>query len=173
MAGGGRVEAVKRIGDTGDGGIKSKGHGCCLQIIVDRFWDPNHRKSRPVKLQGCVHRAIATDGDDSGEIELLTGPGGPADHFFGNCHPVTSSNFRGEVTFIGGAENRSSGLHDAGGILPGQRHGITPLRKHSFIPVAESDYLPAKFLGGTKNPAQDGVQSGAVASAGQNSDALS
>ena len=76
------------------------------------------------------------------------------------------------MPLIGSPEDRSSHLHDAGGILPIQRHDIPSIDKHPFKSVAEAENLPTDFLGGAIDSAKDGIQAGAVASAREDTDAL-
>ena len=74
------------------------------------------------------------------------------------------------MSLVGRAKNGASDLHDAGGILPVENHEIAALGKHPFKSVAETDHLPAEFLSGAEDTPQNGVQSGAVTTAGQDAD---
>ena len=50
------------------------------------------------------------------------------------------------MSLVGRAKNSASYLHDAGGVLPGEKHEIAPLGKHSLKAVPKTEHLPSEFL---------------------------
>ena len=71
------------------------------------------------------------------------------------------------MPLVGGAQNCATDLHDACGVLPGQRHDIASFSKHPLESVAKSHDLPSKLFGRAENAAEHCIEPGTVAAACQ------
>ena len=78
---------------------------------------------------------------------------------------------RDELAFVDGAEEGSPEVHDACGGAAIQ-DDMSRWREETLKAVLKANQLPAEFFGGAAGGAEHGVEAGAVATAGENSNAF-
>ena len=80
------------------------------------------------------------------------------------------ADFRHKMSAISRADDRSAARHDAAGAAAIQDDKISR-RQETFETIEKAENFEIEFLRGERDAAQDGVQSGTIAAAGQNADA--
>ena len=160
----GGVQAIQGIHDGGDGGIKTKGGGGGLNVIVDGLGDADDVDAHLGQLQAGGEAAISTDHDQRTDFEVAKGVLGFIDDFNRHLGHIAFADFGNEVAFVGGAEDGAAELHDADGLFRIEHHVIAR-RQQTFEAIAEANDLPAESLGGTDDAVDDRIESGAIPAA--------
>ena len=164
----GGVEAVEGIDNGADGAVEAEGEGGGAEVIIDGFWHANDGPAFPVELEAGGERAVAADDDESGDAEFVHGFFGLGDDFGRDFGDVSLADFGSEMAFIGGAEDGAAEFEDADGVL-GLEYGEIAGWQETLEAVAEADDFPAELVGGTDDAMDDGIESGAVAAAVEDS----
>ena len=127
------------------------------EVVVDGLGDANDGDALPGELTGHTERVVAADGDEGFDCLALKGR---ADGL--------GAALDGVGVGAGGAEDGSAEGQDVAATLGAEGHGVA---FHDARPaVAEADDLVAVLaLALGDDGANDGVQAGAIASAGQDS----
>ena len=165
------VQAIQRIGHAGNRGVKTKCHRGGLEVVVDRFGNSDDMKSFFVKLQCRGERTVASDDDEGMEAKCVVGLPCLNQDFRRDRDRIACSDFCHKVALVHRSQNRSAEMHDPGS-RPAIKQDMVTRRKETFKSIPETDEFPAQFIRGTARPAKDGIESGTVAPAGQNSDAF-
>src|SRR5262249_17835527 len=126
-----------------------------VQVVVDGLGDAHHRKPVLVEPGRGRQRPLTTDGDHG----LDAVPGGVG-------HDLLQP--EGERIHPAGPEDRAAPMEDARRVLPGGRED--PVLEEALPPVPEPHPLEAVILGRADDGADDGIETGAVAAAGQHGD---
>ena len=115
--------------------------------------------------------AQKTDADEAAEIEMFNGGFHPRDEFGIKLQPIVDSDGSAEAALVGGAENGSTLAQDSGSILVIERD-IADGIDEPLVPLQKSNDLIPVGIGTFDHPPNDGVEPGAIAAGGENSDSL-
>src|SRR6185369_9982757 len=169
---GGGVQFVQGIGGGFQGGIVAEGEVCLTQVIVDGLGNTHHRNAFPGQFQGDLERAVSPYRD-----QRLYSQGADVFHDpVGNVHPddfpVLFHRIIKGVAPIGGAQDSTATGQDPSHTFQGQSPALVQIQQ-AVKAVLDADHLPAMpDDGGFYHAADDGVQAGAVAAAGEDADFL-
>ena len=126
-----------------------------------------------VESRGAGERAVAADANEGVDLQGGEGALGLGDDGGRDVAAVAAvADFGDEMTLAGRAEDGAAEVHDAGGAGDGQRHAGAALGEESLEAVVKTDDFPAEIRGRADDAAEDGVQAGAIAAAGKDSDAF-
>ena len=87
------------------------------------------------------------------------------------CLPLGDADGRGETAFVRRAEDRAALVQDAGRVLRRERDVLDGIVE-AFVALDEADAVVAEPPAGFGRAADDGVEAGAVAAAGENADSF-
>ena len=158
---GGRVEAVNRLGGDVDGRVESEGGLRAFDVVVNRRGDADHAEAvflvEPVRDGERVH---AADDDHAVEVESLD-----------VGHDLLRAFGREERIGARGAQDRPAARQNAADRLDIERHRQAV---HQSAPAAHDADAFEVMDGDARahDGAQDGIQAGAVAAAGQDADSF-
>ncbi len=153
------VQPVDRLGGDGHRGVEAEGVVGGVQVVVDGLRHADHLHALAVQRGGHAERVLAADGDQGVHPEVRQVLLDPR-HAALDLHRVGA----------GGAEDRAAAGQDAAHGLDLERPGQALER--TAPAVAEADELVAVLLDAfADHRPDDGVQAGAVAPAGEHSDA--
>ena len=169
VTGGGGVQPVEGVGGAGHGRIEAEGEGGAAEVVVDRLGHAHDRHAVLVELLGDGERAVAADADQPPDAELPQRVGRLGEQIGIDAHPLTHADEGGEPALVGGAEDRAALEEDAGGVLRRERHVGDGLDE-PLIAAEEAEAVVAEPVGGLGGGPDDGVESGAVAAAGEDAD---
>ena len=163
----GRVQAIDRVGRECHGGVEAEAGGRADDIVVDCLGHADHGDAALTELLRDRQGAVAADDDDRVEphlVEHLDDAIGIIVRALGCLHGV-----RERVAAIGGAENRPAESQDAGDIA--RRERARPIGfNQSVEAVLQADAVDPGIRRGLHDRADDGVQPGRVAAAGEHAD---
>ena len=171
VTGGGGVQAVEGTGHAFDGGVEAECHVGGLKVVVDGLWNSDNRQARVVHLECGIQGSVAADDDEAVEIQRLECLPCFSEHLGRYEGALATIAARNELAFVDGAEEGASEVHDACGGTAVQ-HDMGCGLEETFKAILKSDQLPAEFFGGAAGGAEHGVEAGAVAAAGENSNAF-
>lgn len=171
VAFGGGSEAVEGVGGARDGGVEAEGEDGALEVVVDGFGHADDGDAELVHLLGDAEGAVAADRDQGAEAEGLHAAFGVLEQFAGEAAAFAVAGFGGETASIGGAEDGAAAEQETVEFLVVQ--GLDAMRfEQSLIPAEDSDRLPAAFVCGFCDGADDGVQAGAISAPGDDANFL-
>src|SRR5690606_34992449 len=105
------------------------------------------------------------------DAELLDRPGDASEQFGVEVDAILHADSRGEAALVCRAEDRPALRQDAGGVLRRERDVANRIVK-ALIPFEEPEALVAELPRGFDDAANDRVESGAIAAAGEDADPL-
>ncbi|CAB4870406.1 unannotated protein [freshwater metagenome] len=154
------VEAVDRVGGDLDGGVEAEGVVGPGEIVVDRLRDAHHRDAVVGESRGDAERVLAADRDQRLDARALHRA--PDDGGSVGSVPVGVG--------AGGAENRPAAVDQPRSAVDRQLDHVVV--DESGPAVAHADELVAVVLRAPAHDrAQDGIEAGTVAAAGEQTDA--
>ena len=164
------VQSIQRVHHHADSGIESERHRRRFKIVVDCLWDADAVDASFLQLLRGDHRSVATHNDQRFYLKLI-------EDFFGVCNDVrgckgtiAGADFSHEMAAICRADDRAAQCHDSINAFAIENNMIARGKK-PFESVAETDHFPAEFFRGEHDSAQHGVESRAIATAGENANA--
>ena len=152
------MQAVDRVGGDRHGSVEAEGVVGGIEVVVDRLGHADHRQAVIGELGGYAEGVFATDRDECVDSEL--GEIG-----------LDALDAALDLDGVGarGAEDRPSPREDPADRRHIERHGDALER--TLPSVAEADEFIAVLLGALADDrADDGIEAGAVAAAGEDSD---
>ncbi len=142
-----------------------------MEVVVDGLGHPDNWHSGSLELQRSGQGAIPADDDQCFHTQLV-------DRFFRILNELpldpdgfAGSLFAGEMSSVGGAQNRAAKLEDSLG-LGAFEEFIVARRQQSFKSVPESDNLPSKGVGRPHDTMGHRIQSRAIAPTIQDSNSF-
>jgi hypothetical protein len=155
---GGRGQAVDGVGGDLHRGIETEREVGGGDVIVDRLGYADDRDPVFDEAQRRTQRAVAADHDHG--VETIG--------FEGLADPLSAIAVNVRV-LAGGAENRPTLGEDAPHVVAAERAGVAV---HEPLPAVENPhhFVPAPLHSPGHHPPDHGVQTGAVASGGEDSD---
>ncbi len=169
VAGGGGVEAVKRVGHALHRRIETEGGGGGGEIVVDRLRHADARHAVFKELVGGGQGTIAADTDQRADAEVLQSFFRLVDDRLRNDRLFAQALLGDEAALVGGADDRAAGGGDPLGVVQGE-NTIVDRREESLIAVDETEDLPAQIMGRRDRRADNRVQAGTVPAAGEHAD---
>ena len=177
VAFGGAVQAVQAFGGKRHGGVKAKGGEGFVQVVVNRLGHAHHAQAFVVQRIGNGERAVATHRHqriNALALEIAQDVIG-AVHFFDTA--VFLRHRKAErVALVGGAQNGAAQVGNAAHIVAGE--GAHPAVRvalglqDAVEAVADAHTFPSAQGGGQHRGADHRVESGGVAAAGVDRNAL-
>ncbi len=154
-----------RLGHHRDRGVEPEGELGGGQVVVDRLRHADHGEAGFGELERDAERAVAADADERVDPERDERRARPLDDRGVEHAPIAERDLHREAAAVRGSENRAAAADDARGVLP-----VEDLRRlrvqQALEAVGEADDRQVAARRGTVNGADDGVQTGRVAAAG-------
>src|SRR5581483_1597695 len=155
---GGGVHTVNGFGGNTDGGVEAEAEVGAAEIVVNGLGNADYLDSALVQAHGDRLRVVAADGDEG--VNLVAAQ---------VLHAALQAAFALGRVGARGAQDGAAARQDAGHRLQVERHGL--VFHHPAPAFHEADELVAVVEDAFANDGSyDGVQPGAVAAAGENSD---
>lgn len=165
------MQAIERLGRGCNGGEEAESDLSSDKIVVDRLWDTDDVDARLRYRCRARHGAIAADHDD--RVEPFAGERGEAllRAIFPNRFASlgTARAVARRIALVVRAKNRAATRQDAGDILDSERaHAMLDealeaiFNSDNFDPILQNRRL--------RDGADDCVEAGAVAAAGENAE---
>src|SRR4029453_1460892 len=162
------MHSIECIHYDSDSRIESE---CCrsgLEIVVDGLGYADAIDPSFLQLLRRDHRTIAADNDQRPYLKLIQYLLGARNDVLRHNRPIACPDLGNKMAAIRRADDRAAQSHDSANTLPIENDMVAG-RKESFESVTKTNHFPAEFLRRQYHAAQDGVKSGAIATAGQNS----
>ena len=166
---GGRVQAIDRVGREVDGRVEPEAVRGADDVVVDRLWHADDGDAALAELVCDREGAVAADHDQRVEPDLVK-------HLADAIRVVVRAVRRRHqlmkrIAAIDGAEDGAAEPQDARHVARRQ-HARAIRLEEAVEAVFEADALDAAVGRGLDDGADDGVQAGRVAAAGEDADAL-
>jgi hypothetical protein len=165
-----RVQPVDGIGGHGHRRVKAEGVVGGGEVVVDGFRDGHHGDAHVAEALGDAQRAVAADGDDAFDPQLAD----PL-HDLAGAVDADGVAVRVEgrvlerIAAVCRPQQRAPLRQDAADDLGGHRDGLPG--QQPFEAELDAEHLHAVIpRGGADSGADDGVEAGTVASAGEDAD---
>src|SRR5438874_5119837 len=170
MAGRRSMQPVQRVHYYVNGRIETE-RGCRrFKIIVDRLRYADAVDAGLLQLLRSHQRAVAANNDQRSHPEVFQDRSGVRDDLCRNYCSITRAGLRNEMAAIGSTENRSSKGHDSVYGLPIE-NDVIARRQQAFKAIAKPNHFPSKLVRCQYYGAQNRVEPGTIATAGQNTNA--
>ena len=163
----GGVQAVDRVGREADRRIEAEGQRP-HDVVVDGLGHAHDRNPELDEAMGNGERAVAADDDQRVEREAPDRRQAPVREIDA---AIRCEGGRERVAAVGRAENRAAHAEDARDVVRTQ-HARASLVYEAVEAVFEADALPAEVRSGLHDRADDGVEAGGVAAAGEDANAF-
>ena len=166
VAVGGTVEAVDGVGGDAERGIEAEGGVGHADVIVYRLWQRDDVEPLLRQLQRVLLRAAATKADQHVEVVAMVVLDDQIGHVLclaGDLHLVR--------LVPAGAENRAADGENAGQHAAAEIDAAVLHQSAKAVAKADDPHAEG-FLRGLADAANGGIESGAVAAGGEDSDAL-
>ena len=165
----GRVQTIDSIGGERHSGVEPEAVGRADDVVVDRLGDADAWGCRTRRIVRDGERAVPADHHQRVEPHLVE----HLDHAVAVGPQAVGGLDRIEkrIAAIGRAENRPAEPHDAADVVRCE-HARSAALDQAIEAVFEADAFDAGVIGGLDHRADDGVQAGGIAAAGEDADAF-
>ena len=147
--------------------MEAKGKVCAVQVVVNGLRQADHIQSFFRKKVGCLVRAVAAQGDQAVQLQILVGFLHRGDF----VHIIIADDAHVAEGRAGCAENGTAQGQNAGKLIPG--HDLIVAFDQPSVSVMNANDLGIKhFISGTGYAPNGRIQAGTVSAAGQNTDSF-
>jgi hypothetical protein len=167
----GRPEAVERVGGEGHRGVEAEGDDGAAEVVVDGLGHADDGDAGPEALEGDGEGAVAADDDERAESEVVEvllrlGEDGGIDLL-----GLAVADLGGEAAAVRRAEDGAAEVEEAVHLEVVEDAGAHRLEQ-ALETAEDAEGFPTALGGGLDDRVDDCVQAGAIASAGEDADAL-
>jgi hypothetical protein len=166
VARGGAPEPVEGVGRERDGRVEAEGDRRARDVVVDRLRDADHGDAGVVQLLGYRQRAVAADDHERPQAELVEVALGLGDDSRIDLARLAVAHLGSEPAAVAGAEDRAAEEQEAVHFV-GIEHARAHRVEKALKAAQEPEGRPAILCCRNHDGADDSVQAGAVAPAGQ------
>ena len=150
---------------------KPKVNAVAVRSLSIVFGTPTTGNAELVELLSDCERAVAADANQPVDAELLDSGVHAFEQVAADVLPIGDADGGRETALVRRAEDGAAGVQDAGGVL-GRECDVLDGVVEPFVTLDEADAVVAELPAGFRRAADDRIEAGAVAAAGQDADSF-